>query len=245
MRSGFSSPTSLKIDFKFKTFTYSKSYKAKRWNFLRNSYNFGDNHSFYKLTGGHFWLTLLVKSLSCGWDVPDTVCRDIWRKFLAWLSGISELRTQEPSGSTLGRLGQSFFFDSKEIVPMVVEWGCRSITPALYHPEIPSTQWESYRNFLCAFIDPFSIPQRIYIWSKCSNTWFLQWLNNCGSQWVWQTGWICRSSKTPKVGTRKPEKCGNAPAIPTHAPHCPRQALPRLSLLCFRVTRSQTWPWSS
>lgn len=44
---------------------------------------------------------------------------------------------------------------------MVVRWGCRSITPALYHPHIPSTQWESHRNLLGAFIAPFSFPQRI------------------------------------------------------------------------------------
>lgn len=55
----------------------------------------------------------------------------------------------------------NLFYGSEEIVPMVMAWDCRSITPALSHPEIPSTHRESHRNLLGAFIAPFSFPQRI------------------------------------------------------------------------------------
>lgn len=54
----------------------------------------------------------------------------------------------------------NLFYDSEENVPMVVGWGIHySIT--LYLLEISSTQRESHRNLLGAFIVSFCFPQKI------------------------------------------------------------------------------------
>jgi len=55
----------------------------------------------------------------------------------------------------------NLFYDSGEVVPMVVGWGYRSVTPVLYHPEIPSTQKKWHRNLLGALVASLSFPQRI------------------------------------------------------------------------------------
>lgn len=53
----------------------------------------------------------------------------------------------------------NLFYGAEEIVPLALGW--ESVTPSLYHTEIPSTLRESPRNLLCAFIIPCPFPQRI------------------------------------------------------------------------------------
>lgn len=86
----------------------------------------------------------MVKSTAVAEVYPAQCARTFEESFgldyLGYLSlGLGLLQAARTQQQHPGVPGTIFFCDSEEIVPMVVGWGCKSVTPALYHPEIPST----------------------------------------------------------------------------------------------------------